>query len=137
MFTEINPNFLLSPPPPLSPFLFTLLRSASTYQSLSPPSTSFLSYLSTHLPDSPSKRLRFKTILFLQGSTRYDLEAVRSRLEEGLSEEEKGWGLDAILALEKAIVFGKVRVLLLFLSFLCPLPFLRLLLLLLFQVGTP
>jgi len=65
-----------------------------------PSSTSFLTFLASFLPDSPHKRLRFKTILFIQGSQLYDIDSVRSRLdhEPALS----------VLSIERAIIFGKV-----------------------------
>ncbi|KAI0070835.1 hypothetical protein K474DRAFT_1693669 [Panus rudis PR-1116 ss-1] len=57
----------------------------------------FLSYFASTTPDSDSKRIRLKAILFLQGSDSYDPESVRQRL----AEHEK------MLALELAIVEGK------------------------------
>jgi hypothetical protein len=60
--------------------------------------TSFLSYFASTTPDSEHKRVRLKTILFLQGSTLYDATDARNRL----------LGAQKILKLELAIVDGKV-----------------------------
>lgn len=72
------------------------MRSYSSETSAS----SFLTFLASFLPDSPHKRLRFKTILFMQNSQLYDIDAVRDRLdhEPALS----------VLSIERAIIFGKV-----------------------------
>ncbi|OBZ67658.1 Transforming growth factor-beta receptor-associated protein 1 [Grifola frondosa] len=70
---------------------------ASSYAS-SRSETTFLSYFASTTPDSESKRVRLKTALFLQGSTSYDAEVIRSRL---ISHEK-------ILKLELAIVDGKL-----------------------------
>lgn len=58
----------------------------------------FLSYFSSTTPDSDSKRVRLKTIMFLQGSSLYDPHVMRPRLEE----HEK------ILGFELAILDGKL-----------------------------
>jgi hypothetical protein len=68
----------------------------------SPAPISFLAFLSSHLPDSPARTLRFKTILFLQGSQRYDYDEIRQTLES----DDATLG---VLSLERAIVYGKVR----------------------------
>ncbi|KAI8974864.1 hypothetical protein BD414DRAFT_176887 [Trametes punicea] len=60
--------------------------------------TPFISYFASTTPDSEHKRVRLKTLLFLQGSTLYDPEAVRSRL----SPQAK------LLKLELAILEGKL-----------------------------
>ncbi|KAL7416423.1 hypothetical protein BDY24DRAFT_233923 [Mrakia frigida] len=75
-------------------------NAVSAYSS-APASTSFLTFLASFLPDSPHKRLRFKTILFIQGSQLYDIDAVRNRLEHepALS----------VLSTERAIIFGKLH----------------------------
>lgn len=72
------------------------------FSSTSPPTTSFLAYLAATLPDSPHKRLRFKTILFLQGSPFYDVDLVHEKLEKDPAVP--------YLSFERAIIFGKVRV---------------------------
>ncbi|KAI0948171.1 hypothetical protein AcW1_009756 [Taiwanofungus camphoratus] len=59
---------------------------------------SFLSYFASTTPDSEPKRVRLKTVLFLQGSTLYDPQIIRERL----ANHEK------ILRLELAIVDGKL-----------------------------
>ncbi|KAG5651341.1 hypothetical protein H0H81_009029 [Sphagnurus paluster] len=59
--------------------------------------TSFLSYFSSTTPDSPHKRTRLKTILFLAGSTLYDPAAIRP-----LFEDQK------LLRMELAIIDGKL-----------------------------
>jgi len=59
---------------------------------------SFLSYLASTTPNSEHKRIRLKTILFLQGSTSYDPSVIRQRLLDG----------PKFLNLELAIVEGKV-----------------------------
>ncbi|KAH9918038.1 hypothetical protein B0H21DRAFT_847492 [Amylocystis lapponica] len=59
---------------------------------------SFLSYFASTTPDSEPKRVRLKTVLFLQGSTLYDPAAVREQLVE----------YEKILRLELAIVDGKL-----------------------------
>lgn len=71
--------------------------SAASYAS-SRSNTSFLSYFASTTPESEHKRVRLKTALFLQGSTLYDPETIRSRLLER----------SKILALELSIVDGKV-----------------------------
>ncbi|KAG6861142.1 hypothetical protein C0995_003410 [Termitomyces sp. Mi166 len=60
--------------------------------------TSFLSYFASTTPDSPHKRTRLKTILFLAGSGLYDPAAVRPLLLEH----------QKILKLELVIVDGKL-----------------------------
>ncbi|RPD60230.1 hypothetical protein L226DRAFT_563303 [Lentinus tigrinus ALCF2SS1-7] len=70
---------------------------ASSYSS-SRSDTSFISYFASTTPDSQSKRVRLKTVLFLQGSTLYDPEAVRTRLSPHAK----------ILRLESAILEGKL-----------------------------
>lgn len=62
-------------------------------------SVPFLSYLSK-LADHQHALARAKLALFLQGSTQYDLEAIRNRLE----------ALDSknLFPLETAIVYGRV-----------------------------
>lgn len=64
--------------------------------------TPFLAYLSHSTPDSVHKRIRLKTILFLQGSALYDLPEVAKRLE-GLEER-----VSNVLVIERAVVEGKV-----------------------------
>ncbi|KZT07025.1 uncharacterized protein LAESUDRAFT_652182 [Laetiporus sulphureus 93-53] len=58
----------------------------------------FLSYFASTTPDTEATRTRIKTVLFLQGSTQYDAQAIRDRL----SQHEK------LLRLELAIVDGKL-----------------------------
>jgi hypothetical protein len=74
---------------------------ASSYAS-NPKDASFLSYFNSTTPDSVHKRARLKTVLFLQKSGAYDTPAVLERLEG--SEHRR------VLALEAAILEGKVRV---------------------------
>ncbi|KAJ7774892.1 hypothetical protein B0H16DRAFT_1508739 [Mycena metata] len=59
----------------------------------------FFSYFASTTPDSPSKLVRLRTVLFLQGSSLYDAELIRERLVP-LSKR--------ILSLELAIVDGKL-----------------------------
>ncbi|KAF5384226.1 hypothetical protein D9615_003441 [Tricholomella constricta] len=59
---------------------------------------SFLSYFASTTPDSPHKRTRLKTVLFLAGSSLYDPAIVRSLLLER----------NKVLRLELAIVDGKL-----------------------------
>ncbi|KAG6827884.1 hypothetical protein H0H92_010093 [Tricholoma furcatifolium] len=60
--------------------------------------TSFLSYFASTTPDSPHKRTRLKTILFLAGSALYDPATIRPLLLEH----------QKILKLELAILDGKL-----------------------------
>lgn len=60
--------------------------------------TSFLSYFVSTTPDSEHKRVRLKTILFLQVSALLDLEAILSRLK----------GQSDAFSLEIALIEGKV-----------------------------
>ncbi|KAI0365805.1 hypothetical protein BV20DRAFT_953552 [Pilatotrama ljubarskyi] len=60
--------------------------------------TPFISYFSSTTPDSEHKRVRLKTVLFLQGSTLYDPDAIRSRLLPHAR----------LLKLELAILEGKL-----------------------------
>ncbi|KAG6865541.1 hypothetical protein C0991_001734 [Blastosporella zonata] len=60
--------------------------------------TSFLAYFASTTPDSPHKRTRLKTIMFLAGSGLYDASVIRSRLLEH----------QKVLRLELAIVDGKL-----------------------------
>lgn len=79
-----------------------LLPIAASYSSSQTNSSSaFLSYFASTTPDSDSKRIRLKTIFFLQASELYNVEPIRTRLQE----HEK------LLNLELAIVEGKVRTL--------------------------
>ena len=61
--------------------------------------TPFLSYFASTTPESDSRRIRLKTILFLQASELYDVEPIRDQLQE----------YDKLLSLELAIVEGKVH----------------------------
>ncbi|TFK48950.1 hypothetical protein OE88DRAFT_1633535 [Heliocybe sulcata] len=61
-------------------------------------SSSFLAYFNSTTPDSESKRIRLKTILFLQGSNLYDPEPVKQRLADYAK----------VFPLELAIVEGKL-----------------------------
>lgn len=63
--------------------------------------SSFLSYFSNTTPDSEHKRVRLKTLLFLQGSALYDPTAALSRLKTS--------GQEKVLGLELAVLYGKVR----------------------------
>ena len=69
--------------------------------------TTFLSYFASTTPESEHKRVRLKTVLFLQGSTLYDPKQIKGRLMER----------QKILKLEIAVVDGKVGFLLPFVSF--------------------
>jgi hypothetical protein len=60
--------------------------------------TSFLSYFVSTTPDSEHKRIRLKTILFLQASVLLDLEAILTRFKER----------SGIFSLEIALIEGKV-----------------------------
>jgi hypothetical protein len=82
----------------IRPMVYGSQSSASSYAS-SRSESSFLSYFASTTPDSEHKRVRLKTVLFLQGSTLYEAEVIRPRLLE----HEK------VLKLELAIVDGKVR----------------------------
>lgn len=62
--------------------------------------SSFLSYFSNTTPDSEQKRVRLKTLLFLQGSTLYDPAVALSRLKTS--------GQEKVLSLELAVLYGKV-----------------------------
>ncbi|KAJ7046834.1 hypothetical protein C8F04DRAFT_1061878 [Mycena alexandri] len=59
----------------------------------------FFSYFASTTPDSPSKLVRLRTVLFLQGSSLYDAELIRERLVPPSKR---------ILSLELAIVDGKL-----------------------------
>ncbi|KAJ7709853.1 hypothetical protein B0H17DRAFT_1155701 [Mycena rosella] len=61
--------------------------------------TTFFSYFASTTPDSPTKLVRLKTVLFLQGSSLYDAEAIRERLAP-LPQR--------VFSLELAIVDGKL-----------------------------
>ncbi|KAI0754157.1 hypothetical protein C8Q80DRAFT_1216335 [Daedaleopsis nitida] len=60
--------------------------------------SSFISYFWSTTPDSETKRIRLKTALFLQGSTLYEPETVRTRLSAHAK----------VLKLELAILEGKL-----------------------------
>ncbi|KAI0353913.1 hypothetical protein OH77DRAFT_1406102 [Trametes cingulata] len=60
--------------------------------------TPFISYFASTTPDSEHKRIRLKTVLFLQGSTLYEPEAIRVRLSPHAK----------LLKLELAILEGKL-----------------------------
>ncbi|KAI0667249.1 hypothetical protein C8Q78DRAFT_1071980 [Trametes maxima] len=60
--------------------------------------TPFISYFSSTTPDSEHKRVRLKTVLFLQGSSLYNPDAVRVRLSPHAK----------LLKLELAILEGKL-----------------------------
>lgn len=60
--------------------------------------TPFLSYFASTTPESESKRIRLKTVLFLSASSLYDLPPIRDKLLEH----------QKIFALELAIIEGKV-----------------------------
>ncbi|KAJ7172426.1 hypothetical protein C8R46DRAFT_1085911 [Mycena filopes] len=72
---------------------------ASPHASSRDSSVTFFSYFASTTPDSPSKLVRLKTVLFLQGSSLYDAALIRERLVP-LSKR--------ILSLELAIVDGKL-----------------------------
>ncbi|KAG8960758.1 hypothetical protein FRC00_014207 [Tulasnella sp. 408] len=72
-------------------------RGASADSSLT--SLPFLSYL-TRLADRQHALTRIKLALLLQGSTLYDVEAIRSQLENG--------GSKGFFPLETAIVYGRI-----------------------------
>lgn len=86
----------------VSPFDFAAdrCRAASSYAS-SRNESSFLTYFAATTPDSEHKRVRLKTVLFLQGSTIYDPETIRQRILEH----------QKVLKLELAILEGKVSLL--------------------------
>lgn len=60
--------------------------------------TSFLTYFASTTPDSEHKRVRLKTMLFLQGSAYLDLDGIHARLQQH----------NKILQLEYAIIEGKL-----------------------------
>ncbi|TDL25106.1 hypothetical protein BD410DRAFT_819897 [Rickenella mellea] len=70
---------------------------ASSYAS-SPTDTPFLSYFASTTPESPSKLIRLKTALFLQGSSHYSFSAILDRIQPHAT----------ILRLERAILFGQL-----------------------------
>jgi hypothetical protein len=78
-------------------YLLTSAKAASYRKSRS--QTSFLTYFASTTPDSEHKRVRLKTMLFLQGSTYLDLGGIHARLQQH----------NKILQLEYAIIEGKVR----------------------------
>ncbi|KZP18157.1 hypothetical protein FIBSPDRAFT_933616 [Athelia psychrophila] len=63
--------------------------------------SSFLSYFSNTTPDSEHKRVRLKTLLFLQGSALYDPTTALSRLKTS--------GQEKVLGLELAVLYGKAH----------------------------
>lgn len=75
-----------------------------TTSTSSPPS--FLEFLaSRYSPDAPLallNRIRLKALLFLDSSTKYDLEDAKKQLEAMEMKGLKG------LTLERAVVYGKV-----------------------------
>ncbi|TFK73410.1 hypothetical protein BDN72DRAFT_834818 [Pluteus cervinus] len=99
-----------------------LMPSSPTRSQHQPPpqSQSFLTYFASTTPDSPSKRLRLKSILFLAGSSHYDPAEAKRRLlatgaledeKEDLSASVKGKGKAkkrSLLGLELAILEGKL-----------------------------
>lgn len=101
-------TYLSSPP--------TLLPKPSSYQPQHS-QQSFLTYFSSTTPDSPSKRARLKAVFMLSGSGRYDATRVLDRLlhygtdgGQGLAKGSSGKEADveSVLALELAILYGKV-----------------------------
>lgn len=79
------------------------MASYSSSQTNSP----FLSYFASTTPESDSRRIRLKAILFLQASELYEVEPIRARLQE----HEK------LFSLELAIVEGKASSISIKLSF--------------------
>ncbi|KAH8832816.1 hypothetical protein DL96DRAFT_1583497 [Flagelloscypha sp. PMI_526] len=79
-----------------------LWRAKNSSFASSTSTTSFPIYLSQSTPDSPHKRIRLKTLLFLQGSDLYDLNEVYHRLQDV---NEK---LSSVLVIERAVVQGKL-----------------------------
>ncbi|CAK5277401.1 unnamed protein product [Mycena citricolor] len=73
---------------------------ASSYASSHESNSTFFSYFVSTTPDSPSKLSRLKALLFLQGSSLYDGELIRSRLA---AYRQQG------LSLELAVVDGKLQ----------------------------
>lgn len=73
---------------------------------------SFLSYFANTTPESEHKRVRLKTIMFLQGSKLYDVRQALDNLT--MSKVSTGKEKTSILCLEKAILQGKVAFILLF-----------------------
>ncbi|KAH7886861.1 hypothetical protein F5I97DRAFT_1806891 [Phlebopus sp. FC_14] len=68
-----------------------------------PPSSarsSFLSYFASTTPDSPSKRIRIKTLLVLQAMATENAEGVKKRIVEG--------GCEKVLGLEMAVLSSKL-----------------------------
>ncbi|OSD05085.1 hypothetical protein PYCCODRAFT_1362718 [Trametes coccinea BRFM310] len=77
---------------------FKLWRAKASSYSSGRSDTPFIAYFASTTPDSEPKRLRLKSVLFLQGSTLYDPEAIRSRLAAHAK----------LLKLELAILEGKL-----------------------------
>ncbi|CAL1698826.1 unnamed protein product [Somion occarium] len=75
-----------------------LWRAKVSSYSSSQTNVPFLSYFASTTPDSDSKRTRLKTILFLQASELYDVEPIRTRLQD----------YEKLLSLELSIVEGKL-----------------------------
>ncbi|BGP41415.1 hypothetical protein JCM10449v2_005395 [Rhodotorula kratochvilovae] len=79
----------------------------ATFAASSSTPPSFLSFLaSRYAPDAPHAlldRVRLKTILFLGSSSKYDVQGVKTALEEMEMRGMRG------LALERVIVYGKLR----------------------------
>ncbi|KAF7983156.1 hypothetical protein HWV62_23376 [Athelia sp. TMB] len=73
---------------------------SSTRTDMRTTTSSFLSYFSNTTPDSEQKRVRLKTLLFLQGSTLYDPAVALSRLKTS--------GQEKVLSLEIAVLYGKL-----------------------------
>lgn len=84
---------------PVRPQCLISRFTASSYASSRNESTpSFFSYFASTTPDSDHKRVRIKAALFLQGSTLYNVQRVKERLQQH----------SKLLKLELAIIEGKV-----------------------------
>ncbi|KAG8831603.1 hypothetical protein FRC17_002878 [Serendipita sp. 399] len=80
---------------------YRVMQSKPSMTTEAPSTPSFLWYLAFDTPGSALKRTRLKLDFMLQGSPKYDMDAVRRRIRIA------GRGLDKILALEMAILEAK------------------------------
>ncbi|KAJ3777136.1 hypothetical protein FB446DRAFT_718785 [Lentinula raphanica] len=93
-----------------SSLLGTLPPSASSSSPTSSTSTPlpFISYFASTTPDSPSKRVRLKNLLFLQASGLYDVNAVKQRILSASEGDDKKGKYKPLLALELAVLESKL-----------------------------
>ncbi|KAJ3761020.1 hypothetical protein EV360DRAFT_38625 [Lentinula raphanica] len=88
----------------------TLPPSASSSSPTTSTSTPlpFISYFASTTPDSPSKRVRLKNLLFLQASGLYDVNAVKQRILSASEGDDKKGKYKPLLALELAVLESKL-----------------------------